>query len=53
MKIVFIHIELDILNLNMIKPGDVKLESIKVKKKSTPKRLLMQSFSNHPYKILQ
>ena len=52
MEIVSIHIELDVLNLNMIKPGDVKLESIKVKK-STPKRLLMQSFSNHPYKILQ
>lgn len=32
MEIVFIHIELDVLNLNMIKPGDVKLESIKVKK---------------------
>ena len=34
---VFIHIELDVLNLNMIKPGDVKLESIKVKKKHTKK----------------
>lgn len=36
----------------MIKPEDVKLENIKVKK-STPKRLLKQSFSNHPYRILQ
>ena len=27
----------DVLNLNMIKPGDVKLESIKVKKKHTKK----------------
>ena len=37
MEIVFIHIELDVLNLNMIKSGDVKLESIKVKKKHTKK----------------
>lgn len=44
MEIVFIHIELDVLNLNMIKPGDVKLESIKVKKKAHQKDCLCSLF---------
>ena len=47
MEIVFIHIELDVLNLNMIKPEDVKLENIKVKKRHTKKNCLCSLFSKY------